>query len=109
MRSRPGNVDAHLQTVHVDDRLRISARLTSEIWIYHAGQMILRCGPHEAADQCTRDARRMTVDMQLSLLGRYEVFISEGAVGSPSGRLQQDRAALDRAGIRLLNERIMVQ
>jgi hypothetical protein len=109
MRSKPGNVNDRLRTARVDDRLRISARLTSEIWVYHAGKMILRCGPHVSADRCTTDAQRRRVEIQLSRLGGYEVFVFEEAVGPTTGRLYEDRAVLDRAGIRFLNERIMVQ
>ena len=109
MRSKPGNVDDHLQTVRVDDSLRISARLTSEIWVYYGEKMVLRCGPHVSADRCTTDATRRTIDMRLSRLGRYEVVVFEDAVGPPSGRLHEDLASLERAGIRVLNERIMVQ
>ena len=95
--------------VHVDDRLQISARLPSEIWVYYAGKIILQCSPHVSANRCTTDDARRIVDMQLSLLGHYEVFVFEEAVAPPTGRLQEDRAALERAGVRVLNERIMVQ
>lgn len=109
MRSKAGNVNDRLQTARVDDRLRVSTRLTSEVWIYYAGRLISRCGPHISADRCTTDATQRMVDIQLSLLGGYEVFVLEDAVVMPSGQFHEDRAALERADIRFMHERIMVQ
>jgi len=89
---------------HVDDRLRVTVGETSDVWIYRAGRLVLQCparqGSGQVSDQCAPDAHGMVVEMILSVPGPYQVIVTAAPVAwRPGGVLDEDRAALETAGV----------
>jgi hypothetical protein len=84
---------------HVGDRLKVTVGKTSEVWIYRAGDLLLRCGPGDKSEGCTPDAEGMIVETPLSIRGEYVVLVIDRPVAPPVGKLDADLAALERAKI----------
>lgn len=99
---------------HVDDRLRVTVGETSDVWIYRAGRLVLECparrvsGP--ASDRCAPAAHGMVVEMILSVPGTYHVIVTAAPVAlRPGGVLDEDRAALETAGVSYKKDTVQVR
>ena len=91
---------------HVDDRLQVFVGKDSDVWIYREGHLALKCRPQQAAGLCIPDPDGMTIDMVLSIPGEYRIIITMAPFPlPPSGKLDEDLAALESAGASYLNER----
>ncbi|MBC7975468.1 MAG: hypothetical protein H7138_10830 [Myxococcales bacterium] len=80
-------------------RLRIRADETSEIWIYRADHLIVRCAERQKSEVCARDSDGIAVDLRLTSTGRYHAFVVDRPTTPPRGNLDEDRAALESANI----------
>jgi hypothetical protein len=94
--------------VHVNDRVKVSVGPTSEVRIYRDERLMLRCRPRDLSHSCMPDAHGMVVEMVLSVIGEYEVFVIDVPMQAPAGSLDEDHAALMRAGIRPVRTSISV-
>jgi hypothetical protein len=95
---RSGSGSGSADDAHVDDRLRVTVGEISEVWIYRAERLVLRCRARQVSDGCAPDAHGMIVEMVLSIPGPYQVIVTEGPVAPPRGKLDEDRAALETVG-----------
>lgn len=94
---------------HVDDRLQVLAGKDSDVWIYREGRLMLQCRAHQASNDCVPDADGMTIEMVLRIPGEYRVIITMAPFPlPPSGKLDEDLAALESAGPRYLDKRLSV-
>jgi hypothetical protein len=95
---------------HVDDRLKVTVAETSDVWIYRGGRLALHCPARQALDGCAPDAHGMIVEMLLSIPGTYQVIVTATPVASPPrGRLDEDRAALETAGVSYKEDTVQVR
>lgn len=91
---------------HVDDVLRIQLRPAAEAWVYRDGHLVLHCAPRGTAFACTPAAdatikpaaNGTRIEMKLSILGQYQVLTVDTPPAPPRGDLDEDLAALQRAG-----------
>jgi hypothetical protein len=95
----PGAKPKRSTDPHVGDRLKVTVGKTSRVWIYRAGDLLLRCGPGDKSEGCTPDAEGMIVETPLSIRGEYVVLVFDRPVAPPVGELKADLAALERAEI----------
>jgi hypothetical protein len=85
----------------VGDRLRVTVGETSDVWIYRADRLVLQCHARQVSEGCAPDSDGMIVEMVLAIAGTYQVIIVEAPPKAlPGGGLDEDRAALESAGIR---------
>jgi hypothetical protein len=84
---------------HVDDHLQVFAGEGSDVWIYRDGRIVLQCRAHQATAVCVPDPDGMTVDLVLKLPGEYRIIVTLAPFAlAPSGKLDEDLAALESAG-----------
>lgn len=94
------------KTAHIGDHLRVAVGETSDVWIYRDDHLVLQCRAHEASDRCALDSHGMMIDMALSTPGEYRVIITMAPFAlAPSGKLDDDLAALESAGMAYKDER----
>jgi hypothetical protein len=84
---------------HVGDRLRVTVGDRTDVWIYRDEHIVLLCRARQASDGCKPDAHGMVVELLLSIPDKYVVIVVDAPVAPPSGKLDEDRAALETAGI----------
>ena len=96
-------------SAHVGDRLRVTVGETSEVWIYRAERLVLRCAARQVSDSCTPDPHGMIVEVVLSTVGVYRVIVVETPPAPPHGGLDEDRAALEAAGADYVEHPVMVR
>lgn len=106
MRSRAADVGGTMDA-HVDETLRVRAKKTSEVWIYRAGSLVLRCSLREVTAGCGQDSDRLIAEQVLSIRGEYEVLVIDVPVTPLRRRLDEDKAALQHAGIQPITRRIL--
>ena len=100
---RSGTTDAN-----VDDHLLVTVGKGSEVWIYRAGRLVLRCRAQERSDACAPNSDGMIVTLVLSTPGTYVAIAIEGPVSEPPSGLDKDRAALESAGTRNVERTVLV-
>jgi len=86
------------KTAHVDDTLRVTVGEASEVWVYRADRLVLRCRPKEASEHCTPDAHGMIVKTVLSMPVTYHVIVIEAPAAPPPIGLDAARAAVVVSG-----------
>jgi hypothetical protein len=101
----PGDVAMRSDSVVVGDRLRIAVNQTSDVWIYRAGQLVLRCQARRASDGCTPDPGGMIAEVVLSAPVEYvaiafDASIVDGLPMTPVGSLDEDHAQLESRDVR---------
>lgn len=85
---------------HVDDHLQVFAGKDSEVWIYREGRLVRQCRPRQVSSLCVPNRDGMTINMELSLPGEYLVIVTLAPfAAAPSGKLDDDLAALKSAGV----------
>jgi hypothetical protein len=87
------------RTTVIGDHLQITVGETSDVWIYHGGQLLQACRARHASNGCAPDLRGTFVDVELSSSGTYDVIITKMPVAPPRGTLDKDRAALESARV----------
>jgi len=123
--ARPGDVLPRIEILgsgvamrsldaHVDDRLRVTVAKTSDVWIYRDNRLALQCPAGQASEQasgrCVPDTHGMVVEMPLPIPGTYRVIITAASVSlRPRGGLDEDRGALETAGVRFEEHQIQVR
>lgn len=115
-RARPRELQARVEVVetgptkrggnpHVGDHLQVFAGETSDVWIYRDGRLVLQCRAHQISDGCVRAPEGMVVDWVLKIPGEYRVIITLAPFPlPPSGKLDDDVAALVLAGVPYVDE-----
>jgi hypothetical protein len=99
--------DVRVLSAVVDDHLRFTVSEASDVWIYRAGRLVLQCpaprsgqASSHVSDGCVPAPHGMVVELALSIPGTYHVIITTAPVAwRPSGRLDEDRAALESAKV----------
>lgn len=114
MRSRSAVVGDHLrvavgETAVVGDHLHVMVGETSDVWIYRADRLVLQCHARQVSESCAPDSEGMIVKMLLAIAGTYQVIVVEAPPKLPGGGLDGDRAALESAGIRYAERRVIVR
>jgi hypothetical protein len=104
-----GDVAMRTSSVVAGARLRVRVNATSEVWLYRAGHLELRCRARQGSGVCARDPGGMTVETVLATVGRYTAFAVEAPGAPPPDQLDEARAALESAGTRYLEHRIVVR
>jgi hypothetical protein len=95
---------------HAGDLLRVSVGETSDVWIYREDRLIMQCRAHETSAHCRPDPHGMIVERVLSPPGEYRVIIIMAPFAlPPSGKLDDDLAALESAGVAYKDERRSVR
>lgn len=104
-----GGVAMRTSSVVAGAHLRVRVDATSEVWLYRAGHLELQCRARQGSGPCARDPDGMTVDVVLSITGRYTAFAVEAPVAPPPKVLDDARAALESAGARYVERPITVR
>jgi hypothetical protein len=90
-------------------RLRVRVDATSEVWLYYGDRLMHRCRAQQDFDGCVREPGGMMVEVVLATAGRYVAFAVEGPVAPPLDALDEGRAALDSAGARYVEQKLVVR
>lgn len=110
-RTRPGGVRPQFEIVEgavsmrsrsaaVGDHLRVTVGEGSDVWIYRADRLVLQCRARQVSESCAPDPDGMVVELVLSIPGPYRaIAVKAPPVALPRGGLDEDRAALESAGI----------
>jgi hypothetical protein len=85
-------------SARVGDRVRISVRPGSEVRIYRADRLVLRCPAWQTSPGCTPDAAGLVADTALTTAGDYQLVTITSATVDPAGARDQDLAAVMDAG-----------
>lgn len=96
MRSPPSMGIA--STARVGDRVRISVGPGSEVRIYRADRLVLRCPAWQTSPGCTPDALGMVADAVLVAAGDYQLVTITSVNVDPAGVLDRDLAAVVDGG-----------
>jgi hypothetical protein len=104
-----GGVPMRSSAAHVDDLLRVTVAETSDVWIYRAGRLELRCRARQVSDGCAPSAHGMRVEKLLSIPGTYQVIVTKTPVALPRGVLDEDRAVLETAGAHYVEHTVQVR
>lgn len=94
----PSTIRSH--AARVGDRVRISVDPGSEVRIYRAERLVLRCPAGQTSPGCTPDAAGLVADTPLTTAGDYQLvtLASRAAIPAPAGALDPDLAAVVDAG-----------
>jgi hypothetical protein len=87
-----------VSSARVGDRVRISVGPGSEVRIYRADRLVLRCPAWQRSSGCTPDARGLVADAVLDPAGDYQLVTIMWVYVDPSGTLDRDLAAVVDAG-----------
>lgn len=93
-----GRAPIRSSSPRVGDRLRISVRPGSELRIYRADRLVLRCPAWQTSPGCTPDAAGLVADTALTTAGDYQLVTITSATVDPAGALDKDLAAVKDAG-----------
>ena len=85
-------------SARVGDRVRISVGPGSEVRIYRADRLVLRCPARQRSPGCTPDAAGLVADTKLTPAGDYQLVTITSVNVDPSGALDRDLAAVVDAG-----------
>ena len=85
-------------SARVGDRVRISVGPGSEVRIYRADRLVLRCPAWQASPGCTPDAVGLVADAMLTPAGDYQLVTITSVNVDPAGVLGRDLAAVVGAG-----------
>lgn len=85
-------------TARVGDRVRISVGPGSEVRIYRADRLALRCPAWQTSPACTPDAEGLVADAVLTAAGDYQLVTITSVNVDPVGVLDRDLAAVVDAG-----------
>jgi hypothetical protein len=85
-------------SARVGDRVRIAARPGSELRLYRADRLILRCPAWRRSPGCAPDLLGLVADAELATPGEYQVVLIPIVTAEPIGALDDDLAAVVRAG-----------
>ncbi|HEX3476741.1 MAG TPA: hypothetical protein VHT91_17060 [Kofleriaceae bacterium] len=85
-------------SARVGDRVRISVGPGSEVRIYRADRLVLRCPAWQASPGCTPDAVGLIADAVLAPAGDYQLVTITSVNVDPAGVLDRDLAAVVDAG-----------
>jgi hypothetical protein len=85
-------------SARVGDRVRISVGPGSEVRIYRADRLVLRCPAWQTSPGCTPDAAGLVADAVLTTAGDYQLVMVTSATVDPAGALDRDLAAVVDAG-----------
>jgi hypothetical protein len=100
----PGSEPMRSNSAHVGDRLRVTVRYPSNVWIYHDGHLALSCSTEQALEsasgRCVPTDHGMIAEMPLSTPGTYRVITIRAPVAlHPHDSLDEDRGALEAADV----------
>jgi hypothetical protein len=93
-----GGVAMRSSSAVVGDRLRVWVDAASEVWIYRADRLVLRCRARQGSGDCALDRDGMAAVLLLSVADSYDALVVPAPVAPPHGELDVDRAALISAG-----------
>jgi len=96
MRSTPGT--GTVASARVGDRVRISVGPGSEVRIYRADRLVLRCPAWQTSPGCTPDAVGLVADAVLTAAGDYQLVTITSVNVDPAGVLDRDLAAVVDGG-----------
>jgi hypothetical protein len=85
-------------SARVGDRVRILVGPGSEVRIYRADRLVLRCPAWQTAPGCTPDAVGLVADALLTAAGDYQLVTITSVNVDPAGVLDRDLAAVVDAG-----------
>lgn len=85
-------------SARVGDRVRISVAPGSEVRIYRAERLVLRCPAWQRLPGCAPDPVELVADAELTLAGDYQLVTITSVIVEPSGMLDRDLAAVVDAG-----------
>lgn len=104
-----GGVPMRSSEAHVDDRLRVTVGETSDVWIYRAGRLVLQCRARQVSDGCAPTAHGMIVEILVPKIGTYQVIVTATPVARLPRGLDEDRAALEKAGPNYVERTVQVR
>lgn len=85
-------------SARVGDQVRISVRPGSEVRIYRADRLVLRCPAWQTSPGCMPDAAGLVAEAALTTAGDYQLVTITSATVDPAGALDRDLAAVVDAG-----------
>lgn len=85
-------------SARVGDRVRVAALPGSEVRVYRADRLILRCPAWRRSPGCAPDLLGLVADAELATPGEYQVVLIPMVTADPIGALDDDLAAVVRAG-----------
>jgi hypothetical protein len=94
----PSRAPMRSSPARAGDRVRIAVRPGSEVRIYRAERLVLRCPAWQTSPGCTPDAAGLVADTALTTAGDYQVVTITSATVDPAGALDKDLAAVMDAG-----------
>jgi hypothetical protein len=95
-------------SANVGAHLRVTVDETSEVWIYRDKVRVRHCRARQVSDSCAPDPRGMIVEMVLSNPGKYQVLVVAAPVPPSRGGLDEDRAALESTGAKVVERLLRV-
>jgi hypothetical protein len=97
------------RSAHVDDRLRVTVGETYDVWIYRAGEIVLRCHARQVSNGCAPSSDGMVAELVLDIPGEYQVITVKAPPRALLLReLDEDRAALESADIVYYEDSVLV-
>jgi hypothetical protein len=96
MRSTPST--GTVSSARVGDRVRISVGPGSEVRIYRADRLVLRCPAWQTSPGCAPDPVGLVADAVLTAAGDYQVVTITSVNVDPAGVLDRDLAAVVDGG-----------
>jgi len=82
----------------VHDRILYAVPPRSEVRMYRADRLVLRCPPAQASPGCTPDAAGLIAEAELATAGEYQLVVISSGAAEPRGTLDGDLAAVVAAG-----------
>lgn len=99
MRSRSPGADCRMRSL--GDRVRISVKPRTEVRVYRADRLVLRCPACPACpptEGCSASAHGLVAEAQLAPSAEYRLVVITSAVAAPVGQLDRDLEAVVAAG-----------
>lgn len=82
----------------VHDRIQYAVPPRSEVRMYRADRLVLRCPAEQTSPGCTPDAQGLIAEAELRTAGEYQLVVISSATAEPVGTLDGDLAAVVAAG-----------
>lgn len=82
----------------VHDRVQYAVPPRSEVRMYRADRLVLRCPAEQASPGCMPDAQGLVAEAELATAGEYHLVVISSVAVDPVGTLDGDLAAVVAAG-----------